>query len=463
MPLMLAGCSGQVTSGPTYYETESVGDPQSGFPNPTERALFMAANRTRSDPATVKGPSSTIYPAVAPLMLDFDLERSSRFHAVMLATGHAPLMHDSPCVLAADVGTSSCDGTPACGCQGGMTCNSCSNCPAGTGPFDRIGRFYTGGGYEGEIIAAGYSDPWSTMDGFVDEAAGADGHRQIITGSHYTVAGFGHSASPQGACWPTFDAGDFGGASVGSALIASASPKPIAGPAGSFRIYATWADPQGGAPAQLRAVVDGACYDLGRELGDPKLNSTWYVDLPLAAGCHSVYILGESAGGASALYPGSTAFTIPVGGVSGCPESVPQPGAGCSVVTPQDMSAPVDLGAVADLSTPPDLSQMPPPPPPPPPTVTLLSPSDGASFNGGATVRVQATASAASGHSIAGVLLHWTRNGTTTTYGLGATSAGHYALALVLARGQSTRSLYVSATDDAGRSSSTPSITINVK
>ncbi len=345
--VMLASCGGQVSGPPTSVEAEAVGDPQDGFPNPAERALFMAANRTRSDPATVKGPSSKIYPATAPLMMSYDLERSARFHSVMLGKGHAPLMHDSPCTLSTNVGTSGCDGTPACGCQGGATCNSCGSCAAGTGPFQRIGLFYSGGGAQGEIIAAGYGDPWSVMDGFVGEAAGSDGHRQIVTGQSYTVAGFGHADSPQGACWATFDAGDFGGASVTRALIPSAAPKPIAGPAGKFRIYATWGDPQGGAPSSLRAVVDGACSDMARELGDPKLNSTWYADVPLTNGCHSVYIVGQSASGTQASYPGSTAFTINVGNTPNCASSVPQPTASCGGPPPPP-PPPGDMGPSND-------------------------------------------------------------------------------------------------------------------
>jgi hypothetical protein len=345
--VMLAGCSERIPSSASVVETQSVGDPQNGFPSPDERALFMAANRTRSDPSTVKGPSSTIYPAAAPLMVHYDLERSSRFHSTMLATGHAPLMHESPCTLDTNVGTSGCDGTPSCGCQGGVTCNSCGTCAAGTGPFDRIAYFYSGGGDEGEIIAAGYGDPWSVMDGFVDEAAGSDGHRQIVTSASYTVAGFGHADSPAGACWGTFDAGDFGGAKVAAALIPSAAPKPVAGAAGTFRVYATWADPAGGAPASLRAVVDGACTNLVKELGDPKLNSTWYADVPLTNGCHSVYILGQSASGTQASYPATTAFTINVGNSANCAASVAQPVASCGTQPPP----PADMAVGPDLAT----------------------------------------------------------------------------------------------------------------
>src|ERR1700750_668800 len=132
LALVVAGCGGQVDV-PVNTEMQSLGDPENGFPNLYERALFMAANRTRSDPATVKGSASTVYPAAAPLALAFDLERSSRFHSTMLSEGHAPLMHPSPCTLVAGVGTSGCDGAPACGCQGGVTCNTCdaSACAAG--------------------------------------------------------------------------------------------------------------------------------------------------------------------------------------------------------------------------------------------------------------------------------------------------------------------------------------------
>jgi len=109
----LAGCAG-VVDGPVTTEEESLGDPENGYPTNYERALFMAANRTRSDPSTVKGADSKIYPAAAPLTLAYDLERSSRFHATMLSKGHAPLMHPSPCTLVAGVGSSGCDGTPSC-------------------------------------------------------------------------------------------------------------------------------------------------------------------------------------------------------------------------------------------------------------------------------------------------------------------------------------------------------------
>ena len=289
--------------------------------------MFMAANRARSDPSTVKGAQSTIYPPQPPLVMHYDLERSSRFHATSLENGMAPLMHPSPCMLRTDVGTSGCDGSPSCACSTGQTCNSCGTCANGTDPFVRIGYFYAPGG-SGEVAAAGYSDPWGVMDGWVNEAAGMDGHRVIVDGGGYGLVGFGHAGGTSGACWPTFDVGDFGSDKPTPPKIASAAPKPISGPAGTFRVYATWNDPAAGAPKDLSAVVDGKCMAMTKELGDPKRNATYYADVPLVAGCHSVYALGHDSAAVRVTYPTTTAFTIPVGGGT-CADEQAQPAADC--------------------------------------------------------------------------------------------------------------------------------------
>lgn len=319
-----AGCAGapQVDG-----RRQAVGEQQNGFPSPWERALYMAANRARSDPSTVKGAKSKLYPAQPPLVATYDLARSARFHAANLAKGRAPLMHESPCTLKSDVGTSGCDGTPSCACMGGTTCNSCDNCTKGTGPFDRIRYFYPAGG-NGEVAAAGYSDPWGVMEGWVNEPDGADGHRQIVDSGQSGVVGFGHSDSPTGACWPTFDVGDFGAAKPAPAKIASAAPEPIGGKAGTFRIYATWADKAGGAPTKLAAVIDGKCTNMALELGDPTRNATYVAEAPLSDGCHAVYISGQDAAGTRQRYPTTTAFTIAVGAGS-CANEMAQPPADC--------------------------------------------------------------------------------------------------------------------------------------
>jgi hypothetical protein len=381
-------------------------------------------------------------------------------------------MHESPCTLKSDVGSSGCDGTPACGCTTGMTsCNgTCSGgaCTPGTGPFDRVKLFYPGNhGALGEIIAAGYSDAWATMDAWVDEAEGADGHRQIVTSASYGVAGFGYG-SDSGACYRNFTGGDFAGDKPAIALIPSAAPKPIAGNAGTtFRIYATWADKSNGAPTALRAVVDGTCRDLTRELGDPKLNSTWYADVALPAGCHSVWVLGTSAAGQRAVYPQTTAFTINVGNTAGCAESVAPPPASCEMgggsgdmALGPDLSLPPDLAgsAPADLSTPPDLATG-----STAPTVALTAPKAAENVRGGSRYTVRATAAASAGRTIRSVVLHWTRNGATSDYQLGATTpAGSYAITLTMPTATGPRTLAITATDSAGQATTTAPIDIAI-
>ena len=327
--LLVAGCGVAPQIGAV---AEAVGEVDNGYPSPWERALFMSANRARSDPSTVKGSASTIYPAQAPLVMHKDLARSARFHATTLETGKAPLMHESPCTLKTDVGTSGCDGSPSCACTTGATCNNCTTCAAGTPPFTRIGYFYTPGG-SGEVAAAGYQDPWGVMDGWVDEAAGQDGHRMIVDGAGYGLVGFGHAEGTSGACWSTFDVGDFASAKPAPAKIASAAPKPFGGNAGTFRVYATWTDPASGAPKDLSVSVDGKCATMTKELGDPKLNATYYADVPLTAGCHPVFVVGHDAGGARVAYPTTTAFTIAVGGGT-CAVEMAQPASDCDAGNP---------------------------------------------------------------------------------------------------------------------------------
>ncbi len=149
----------------------------------------MAINRARSDPATVKGAQSAAYPARPPVMWSYDLSRSSRFHANSLGLSGVTLMHTSPCPLNTNVATTGCDGNPTCACTTPVPA-MCAACAAvrrhhtcGTDPFVRIGYFTAGTTTRanGEVAAAGYADPIAVVDGWMDEAAGADGHRRNLT------------------------------------------------------------------------------------------------------------------------------------------------------------------------------------------------------------------------------------------------------------------------------------------
>jgi len=306
--------------------TSAVGEPTSdGFPSPAERLGLMAINRARSDPQTVKGSMSASYPARPPVIYSDPLTHSARFHAVNLEMADVTLMHSSPCPLNTDVATSGCSGAPACACATPVpsTCASCATVAAenscGTAPFTRIGYFTAGTGVSatGEVAAAGYSNPMTTVDGWMDEPASSDGHRKILTdqGTTANTMGYGHATGKN--CYSSFDVGDSG--TVKNAVIPklpTAAVSPFSGAAGTFTFYATWADPALGAPTSLNVVVDGTCTAMARELGTDTLNATYKATATLAAGCHSYYFAAVDGGGATLAYPTTGALTVSVGNMA---------------------------------------------------------------------------------------------------------------------------------------------------
>ena len=322
----LAGCIDGADATSLSQRASAVGEPSSdGFPSPAERLGLMAINRARSDPQTVKGAMSASYPARPPVTYSDPLTHSARFHATMLEIADVTLMHSSPCPLNTDVATSGCNGDPACGCAMPVPsmCASCAQVDAenscGTAPFTRIGYFTAGTGVSatGEVAAAGYSNPMTTVDGWMDEPSSSDGHRKILTdqGTTANTMGYGHAAGKN--CYQTFDVGDSG--NLKNAVIPkmpTAAVSPFSGAAGTFTFYATWADPALGAPASLNVVVDGACTAMTRELGTDTLNATYKATATLAAGCHNYYIAAMDGGGAAVTYPTTGALTVSVGNVA---------------------------------------------------------------------------------------------------------------------------------------------------
>jgi len=312
---------------PEVARRSALGEPMNGFPTAAERLGIMAINRARSDPQTVKGASSASYPARPPVLYSYTLSRSARFHATSLSLTNVTLMHPSPCVLNTNVATANCTGDPACACATAVPamCAACATVPAtptcGTDPFVRIG-FFTAGtttSANGEVAAAGYADPIAVVDGWMDEASGADGHRRNLTdqGITSTTMGYGHS---QGGCFSTFDVSDSGnmtGAMIPK-LPTAAVRAPANNAAGSYTFYATWADPAMGAPASLNVVIDGACTAMARELGSDTLNATYKAAATLAAGCHNYFVVARDAAGAMLTYPTTGAISIPVGSATAC-------------------------------------------------------------------------------------------------------------------------------------------------
>jgi MYXO-CTERM domain-containing protein len=320
--LIAAGCIDPVDQ-PVTQEQGAIGEPSNGFPSAAERLGLMAINRARSDPETVAGPSSKSYPARPPVIWSLALNQSSRFHATNLELADVTLMHTSPCTLNTDVATSDCSGDPSCACATPVPA-SCAMCAkvadintCGTAIATRLGYFTSGTNitWTGEVAAAGYGDPLAVVNGWMDEAAGSDGHRMNLTDQGITsnTMGYGHATGTK-ECYSPFDISDSG--SIKNATIPkipTAAVSPAGGAAGTFTFYSTWADPSLGAPASIDVVVDGACTALSRELGTDTLNATYKGTATLAAGCHNYFILARDASGTAVTYPTTGAITLAVG------------------------------------------------------------------------------------------------------------------------------------------------------
>jgi hypothetical protein len=320
--LVAAGCLDPVEQ-PVTQERSAIGEPSNGFPSAAERLGLMAINRARSDPETVAGPSSKSYPARPPVIWSLALNQSSRFHATNLELADVTLMHTSPCTLNTDVATSGCSGDPSCACATPVPA-SCAMCAkvadintCGTAIATRLGYFTSGTNitWTGEVAAAGYGDPIAVVNGWMDEAAGSDGHRMILTDQGITsnTMGYGHATGTK-ECYSPFDISDSG--SIKNATIPkipTAAVTPVSGAAGTFTFYSTWADPALGTPSSIDVVIDGSCTALTRELGTDTLNATYKGTATLAAGCHNYFILARDASGTAVTYPTSGAITVAVG------------------------------------------------------------------------------------------------------------------------------------------------------
>jgi hypothetical protein len=250
--------------------------------------------------------------------------------------------------------------------------NGCASSGSGDGtdPFVRIGYFTTGTTVDptGEVAAAGYLGPMATVDGWMDEPAGSDGHRTNLTdqGVSSHVMGFGHAADASG-CYVTYAVSDSGD---DSALVATKLPtaavSPSHGSAGSYVFYATWAD-SNGAPSSIDVVVDGTCTTMTKELGSDTLNATYKATVALAAGCHQYRVVAYDKSNARQAYPTTGALTVASGGSCSADYESTAMTASCDVMMAGSMDGAVTTDAGegnGDLSTrsaaAPDLATEPP-------------------------------------------------------------------------------------------------------
>lgn len=313
---------------PAVAAAAGYGVPQSGYPSWEERTVAVYVNRARADPAAdLAGCASTsclewaCYAPSAPMVWDYNLNRSARFHASNLGKTGSALQHDSPCVLVSNVAdlyppNGSCDGSASCACQP----NTLFNCapssqpngtqPTCTSPWERIGLF--GGSGQAENAAGGASDPKSVFYLWLWESDGSsacgwrytNGHRANILGSASSL-GVGHD---QG-----FWTQDFGSGAPAQALV-SGSHEPQQG-AGSVEFRANWY--ASAAPSDAEVDVDGACTPMAVERGSAG-NASYLATLPLDGSCHRYLFMFKDASGNTVLLPESGSYGV--GAPSTCPD-----------------------------------------------------------------------------------------------------------------------------------------------
>jgi hypothetical protein len=309
------------------------GAPTNSFPSWSERTILVLTNRARADPTTALAsclqsgdcPDGPCYSPSPPVVYDYDLNRSARFHSANLVFSSAPLQHPSPCLLVPGIGTAyptSCDGHPSCACTGMASVCSCAGCSCDvssascvTQPIDRIQMFNPAGCAEN--IAAGYADPGSTMDAWLLEAcpggtcgfntcsSGENGHRYNILDPDLQMMGVGVAFETSTACilgpWSTQDFG----------CGASSIPKLVAGtdyPLGQT-FLANWFDTK--PPAKARVNIDGTCFGMSVDRGGGG-NATYRQDSNLS-GCHSYAFTFTDSNGVGWNLPGTGAYTTGCG------------------------------------------------------------------------------------------------------------------------------------------------------
>jgi MYXO-CTERM domain-containing protein len=209
--------------------------------------------------------------------------------------------HDSPCVLATNIGTTyptQCDGAAACACMG-----------PGSTPFgQRVSRF--GVSATAEIIAGG-TEPNTAFYQWLFESSpatacaysSANGHRWSILKQTGAV-GVGVSGP---------SVGDFsaGGGPV-PARVPSGSHYPRQ--AATVEAWASWYDTFG--PRGAQVVVDGACTPMTRERGDDS-NGAWRAMVgDVGSGCHRYWFSFTAMDGSEVSYP--TTGSLGIGPAGSC-------------------------------------------------------------------------------------------------------------------------------------------------
>lgn len=293
--------------------------PLNGFPNWEERVLHQWINRARVEPATeLAGCGSncstaemqpSCYTSIAPLMWDYELAVAARFHGESMAK-QSFFGHNTPCALRSDIRDlypATCDGSTACSCAGS----------GGTSPSTRVNLF--GGSYQGEIIAAGYSNPVSAFYGWLHESASsapcgfttANGHRWLILKATNSM-GAGYAT---GGSWGRYYTTDFG---RGGAVTQIPSGAHYPRQASTIEFWANWYDDEG--PSAASVVIGTTSHSMRLERGSAT-SGAWTTSVNgLGSGCHRYHFEFVDSGGQTVRYPSSGTFGI--GPVATCADWV---------------------------------------------------------------------------------------------------------------------------------------------
>lgn len=304
---------------------QNYGEPTGTFPNWQERAMAELTNRARVDPATELAGcpagqclESSCYSPIAPVVWNYDLNQSSRFHSASM--GRFPFFaHDTTCVLFSDINTR----YP--GTSDGSFASSCSSSGT-TLAQNRVTMF--GAAFGGENIAAGvvYNTPHKAFYGLLYETTSSsacgfrsdNGHRyNILTAGPALGVGYEYvSGSPWGAYWTQ----DFGGSAAthkipsGSHWTSSGHFRDPSTGDDSVEFWANWYDTA--PPTQANLVLDGVPTPMTRSRGTTT-NAAYTVTLTgVSAACHNYYFSFVDSGLQVVRYP--TTGTLGMG--AGCPD-----------------------------------------------------------------------------------------------------------------------------------------------
>jgi len=301
------------------------GEPNGTFPNWEERAVAELTNRARVDPATELAAcppgqclEAACYSSVAPLVWNYDLNQSARFHS--LSMGMFPFNgHDTPCVLFTDIDSR----FP--GSSDGSVASSCS--ASGTTSADvRVGLF--GGGFSGENIFPAYGTPHQVFYAWLYEVANtsvcgftpANGHRYNIL-TNGPALGVGH-AQVTGSPYFNYWTQDFGGGGAipkipsGSHWTAKGHVRDATSNDNAVEFRANWYDLAGGGPVSAAVVLDGVSAAMTRGRGTAANGAFSATVSGVTAACHTYFFSFVDSSQHAVRYPSTGALEFG----AGCPD-----------------------------------------------------------------------------------------------------------------------------------------------